>query len=156
MKRVTLDTNVFPVDDLAEARGKFELVHVTVTGREVERAPPHVHLEGTGRASETLWLGESRLNESVLASESSPPVREILDIISNGSFPAEPIEPSNLQPGQRRQLRDALIFEAHVRLGRDMFVTDDGDFLDDGRREALERRFGTRILTRAEFERLLK
>ena len=49
------------------------------------------------------------------------------------------------------QLSDARILEAHVRDGRDVFVTDDEkDFIHDGRRERLEAELRTRILTRVE------
>lgn len=38
---------------------------------------------------------------------------------------------------------DAMQLEGHIRSGRDIFVTDDGDFLD--RRDALRERFGVKI-----------
>lgn len=57
-----------------------------------------------------------------------------------------------LTSGQRRQLRDAMIFCAHVRERREIFVTNDANaFIDEGRREKLERQFNTRIMKAAEF-----
>ncbi len=70
-------------------------------------------------------------------------------VLSSGSFPRSP---ANLSHGQRRQFRDALILEAHIREGRNIFVTnDERGFIRDGRREKLEALFPVRILTRAEF-----
>jgi predicted nucleic acid-binding protein len=52
----------------------------------------------------------------------------------------------------QRQLRDAMILEAHVRNGRDVFITDDKKaFINNGRRDALRSFLKTRILTKEEF-----
>jgi hypothetical protein len=94
--------------------------------------------------------GEGRYGRAVYASDASAQsLDQILRIVSCGSFPSSR---ANLSDGQRRQLRDALIFEAHVRDARDVFVTnDERAFIRDGRRQELEARFDTRILTGAEF-----
>jgi hypothetical protein len=70
-------------------------------------------------------------------------------VLSNGSFP--PVR-ANLSAGERRQLRDALILEAHIREGRTIFVTnDERAFIRDGPRVKLEALFPVRIMTREEF-----
>jgi len=155
MKRVTLDTNMLPADDLLEAaqgRG-FQFARVTVTDREVEGTQFQVHLVGLGTVAETAVWDESRWDEAVWASEDSS-LEEILQIISNGSFPRSR---DSLSAGQRRQLRDAMILEAHIREGRDIFVSNDcRAFIRDGRREQLEANFKTKIMVLEEFESLLQ
>jgi hypothetical protein len=45
-----------------------------------------------------------------------------------------------------------MIFQAHVRERRDIFVTgDERGFIRDGHRERLQARFDTRIMTQDEF-----
>jgi hypothetical protein len=45
-----------------------------------------------------------------------------------------------------------MIFQAHVREQRDIFVTKDTHaFIRDGRREKLEQQFNTRVMTPEEF-----
>lgn len=152
MKKITLDTNVLPGRDVLEcaSRAGMDVAVVTVTEREVEGTPFVVHLRSLQAINETGVYGEARYGSAVYASQA--PARsldEILRIVSNGSFPSSR---ANLSDGQRRQLRDALILEAHVRDSRDVFVTnDERAFIRDGRRQELEARFNTRILTRAEF-----
>lgn len=153
MTRVTLDTNILPIDDLlspARAQG-FEIARVTVTDREVEGT--QVYLAGLDTVAETAVWGESRWDEAVWASDNAS-LEEILKIISNGSFPRFR---NDLTDGQRRQLRDAMIFEAHVREARDIFVSnDDRAFVRDGRREQLEAKFNTKIIGRDEFAALFR
>ena len=154
MTRVTLDTNILPATQLIEtARGRdFTFARVTVTDREVEGTPYEVNLEGVGTLLETGVWDESRWGKAVYASEDSP-LAEILGVISNGSFPSDR---SNLSKGQRRQLRDAMIFEAHLRERNHIFVTNDQKaFIRCGRREAFETRFDTQILTEQEFRQQL-
>jgi hypothetical protein len=75
----------------------------------------------------------------------------LLRIVSNGSFPARERR-STLSPGERRQLRDAMILSTHIREGRDIFVTNDAKgFIQGGRRELLETEFGIRVMTTLEF-----
>ncbi len=81
-------------------------------------------------------------------------LEEILTIIANGGFPKKQ-ERDALFPGHQRQLRDAMIFEAHARSGAEYFVTTDQTaFIKWGRRDQLEERFESRILTVVEFLKL--
>lgn len=157
MTRITLDTNV--LDDETEglteaAQGNgFEFARVTVTDREVEDTPYQVHLIGLGEVAETTVWGESRWGEAVWAAGESS-LERILQIISNGSFPRRR---DSLGDGERRQLRDAMIFEAHIREARNIFVTKDHKaFIRDGRREKLEATFKTQIMVPEEFKALLQ
>jgi hypothetical protein len=65
---------------------------------------------------EFLWAGANE--------EKMSDLEAILKIISNGSFPKSG-KRELLTDGQRNQLRDAIIFEAHVREKREIFVTTD-------------------------------
>jgi hypothetical protein len=98
-------------------------------------------------------LDESRLDETVPPLNSHADVLErALAIISNGSFPP-PGNRNALSDGQRRQLRDAMIFEAHVRHRRHALVTRDArGFINEGRRDRLELLGLTRIVTPTELE----
>jgi len=74
----------------------------------------------------------------------------ILAIISDGSFP-RPGRRESLSLGEQRQLRDAMIYEAHVRSRRHLFVTNDRRaFVRHGKREVLERLGSTKIFTSGE------
>ncbi len=154
---VTLDTNVLPVNDLLESERSrdFDFAAVSVTERETEGSTLQVQLVRLTQVPETFFLGESILGKADLGSDDSASILEsILAIISNGSFPKNR---EMLSAGERRQLRDAMIFEAHVRNCRDIFVTcDERAFVRDGRRQVLEEQFKTRILTRTEFTDFLK
>ena len=93
---------------------------------------------------------ESRWDSAVWASDDSP-LEEVLSTISNGSFPA-PSQRSHLTRGERKQLRDAMILEAHLRENRDIFVTDDRRaFINRELAQRLEARFATRIMTSVQF-----
>ena len=82
---------------------------------------------------------------------------DTLNAISNGSFPPQG-KREKLSPGQKRQLRDAMVFVTHVRERHDIFVTDDASgFINDGRRKYLEGRSNTKILRSEElFDFLLR
>ena len=152
---VTLDTGVFPAAKLiSEAVTKgFDLARVTVTDRELEGTDIRVEIVGLGLIRESAVWAESHWDKAVWASDESA-LREILKVISNGSFP---LSRDNLTPGQRSQLRDAMILDAHVRQGRGVFVsTDTRAFVRHGRRERLEALYGIRILTKVEFEALVR
>lgn len=98
---------------------------------------------------EVLHLDETPLDVGVLADDAPPSTFEILDVVSNGSYPRGR---EALTRGQRRQLRDAMALQAHTRVSRDVFVSDDVKaFVNDGRRERLEDMCRTRILTVDEF-----
>jgi hypothetical protein len=171
---LTLDTNQLDDDRLGRFSAMIPVPHelacVTVSERERGAgldvklgAVPETMVWGESRWGEATWggpiselfvLDESLLDGgAVLAAEGHVDVLEsALTIISNGSFPARG-ERDSLSEGQRRQLRDAMIFEAHVRHRRHALVTDDArGFIKDGRRPKLERLGQTRIVTFAEFE----
>jgi hypothetical protein len=101
---------------------------------------------------ETAVWGESVWDGAVWGGPSEGNCLEkALVIIGDGSFPP-PNRRDTLTDGERRQLRDAMIFCAHVRAQRQIFVTDDSrGFVRGGRRQQLERNFGTRIMTCNEF-----
>ena len=153
---VTLDTNLLPADELVAkgVRLGINFSIASVTERELGRDDPRVEVQNLVRTNETAVWDESEWDRAVFADESSRDRLEaILHIISNGSFPQRR---DALSEPQRRQLRDAMILEAHVRDGRSIFVTNDHKgFIRHGRRERLESALGTRILSRVEFESLL-
>lgn len=150
---ITLDTNVLPGDDvLAVGRQRGdEFRIVTVTARELDGHPIKaalIHLNEP--IPETGVWGESLWDEAEWASEEEADLfASILNIISGGSFPHGN---SELTPGEQRQLRDAMILEAHVKAGRVVFVTDDRRaFVLHGRRDALQALCKTKICTSAEY-----
>jgi len=112
---------------VAEGLG-IDLDHVPVSDREMKSyaaAPP------SGGVAETAVYGESRYDRAVYASDSSMSVPEdVLDLISSDSFPSRGRQDS-VTSGQRHPFRDAMIVEAHVRTGRDIFVSDDRKALSD-------------------------
>ena len=152
MKKITLDTNVLPGTEFIScaARLGLDLAVISVTEREVEGTAFEVDLRPLSAVNETGVYGEARYGRTVYASqESAECLDDILKVVSNGSFPSSR---ADLSDGQRRQFRDALILEGHVRDGRDVFVTNDQRaFILDGRRHRLETTFNTRIMTSAEF-----
>jgi hypothetical protein len=100
---------------------------------------------------ETLTLDESRLGMAVLGGDESPSRFEaILAIIGDGSFPRRG-EREELTDGQRRQLRDAMILEAHTRNGRDVLVSNDVKAFGREKRSKLEAVCHTKIRTVDEF-----
>jgi len=157
MTTVTLDTNTVDDPQVIEAalRAGFDLVRTTVTDRELESSGIQAALPGENAVYEPFVLGESRLGFAVLGSETGADTFErLLQIISNGAFPPKGRR-SNLSPGERRQLRDAMILSTHIREGRQIFVTRDvKGFIRDGRRELLEREFRIKIMTAEEFLKL--
>jgi len=104
------------------------------------------------RTVETAAWSESHWGNATWGDPASSGCLEaVLAIISAGGFPPTG-QRSSLTDGQRRQLRDAMIFCARVRAGRHIFVTNDvRGFVRGGRRAQLERDFRTRIMTRDEF-----
>lgn len=183
MIRVTVDTNIFDADKQAALKEmasglEVEFAFVTVSGREVrgtDIAPPSpIEIQESGVWGESewgqfIWADEPGLESQVSdesfagsavagSSKGASVLESVLRLISHGAFPP-PDQRSNLTRGQRRQLRDAMIFQAHVRDHRDVFLTDDRKaFLgrDGGVRRSLEDAFGTKILTLSEFEGFCK
>ena len=172
--RVTLDTNQLDqvqVDRLGELLpSPHELAIVSVSARERDetaelRTITETAVWGESRWGEAVWggdpvgepfvIGESPLGVGVVVDDAHADILEsALSVISNGSFPP-PGNRDDLSDGQRRQLRDAMIFEAHARAGRHVFVTNDRKgFINDGRRETLQALGRTRIVTPLEVEQL--
>jgi len=150
---VTLDTGAVEPEVLQRAQDLDAAVQVvTVTVREVEGTSFSVVVAPLPSVAEAAVWDESRWGEAAFFDPAAGvDLEEILTIISDGGFPKEH-ERDALSPGQRHQLRDAMIFEAHARSGADYFVTNDMKaFIRGGRREQLEARFGSRILTVDEF-----
>jgi len=70
------------------------------------------------------------------------------DIYANGSITRSKITTAK----QRNTLRDALIFESHLKNKNDIFVTkDEKGFVKYGHREKLQDRYNTQIMTYNEF-----
>lgn len=169
---VTLDTNVLDAHRISEIRAAvgnraINLATVTVNERERGGFPvevdvvPETAVWGESRWDEAVWSGpipellvldETPLGSGVLSGDRDADVFErVLRIVSNGSFPG-PGSRDRLTAPQRRQLRDAMTFEAHCRQRRHLFVSDDKRaFINHGRREALQSLGRTRILTSDEF-----
>jgi hypothetical protein len=156
---VTVDTNVFSEAKMARmsraADGlDIDLVPTTVSLRErpLEASDPRWIVRETAVWNEARW-GEAVWGGPISETlgESDSRFEAILLIISNGSFP-KPGQRDDLSKGERRQLRDALILEAHARENRDVLVSDDARaFIHDGRRERLEQLCKTRVMTVEEF-----
>lgn len=171
---VTIDTNQLDDHRIRRLRALLYLPHelafVTVTGRERGEVRwnigsiPESLVWGESRWGEAVWgrpipeawvLGESPLGAAVLGGEDHVDVLETaLVVITDGSFPHSGKRDA-LTGGQLRQLRDAMIFEAHVRERRHLLVTEDAKgFISRGRRAKLEALGRTRILTPDELEAL--
>ncbi len=154
MTTVTLDTNIAPVERVTDAvlAAQFDFAVVSVTDRELSESSLQVSVAPIERIPETWVMGESVLGQAVLGGSCDAECfEEALAIVSNNSFPRRD-QRGSLTPGQRRQLRDAMIFCAHVRAHRDILVTNDArGFIDGGRRAVLEERFSTKIMTADEF-----
>lgn len=171
--RVTLDTNILDRDGKIRISNctfgtDIELACVTVSDRELHNSTSgDVHIgsiQESGVWGESKWgaLWSGHIREDFVIGESPLGTGQIggsgalfelvLATISSGSFPKRGMR-DNLSKGERRQLRDAMIFVAHVRESREIFVTNDQKgFVGHGRREALEGIGRTKIMTIAEFE----
>jgi len=151
MKRITIDTNILPLDDIIVdvcKKNGYEYTVVSVTEREVEGSDFEKDIDDVPKIPETAVWNESPWGNAVWPDKDNS-FEEIIDIISSGSFPKDR---SNLTDAQKRMLRDAMILEAHVREKRDIFITNDKRaFINHGRRERIENKFGTKILTKTEF-----
>ena len=150
--KVTFDTNVADRVDLvrvAIARG-FGVFVTSVTNREL--LPSDIVPVTNELILEVAVFDESSFGNAVLGSDRDAEIFEnTLTILSNGSFPRPGLR-DRLTEGERRQLRDAMIFAAHVRQSHDVFVSDDERaFVSTGRREKLERISNSKIMTSVEF-----
>lgn len=189
MLKVTIDTNVYPTtaearQELAALaqRHDLDIVIVSVSKREMKDSDIQVEFEEISEAcvwgesprgearwgadrtggktiSEAVVLGETPLGSGRLGTAPDVDLNEVLDVISNGSFPPSG-KRKELSAGQRRQLRDAMILEAHIFHRRDVFVSNDAKAYigkaDGKRREHFERKYGVKIMTRPEFEAWLE
>ena len=126
-----------------------EFDYTTVTDRETE-GKSYATVDSGVR--ETMVFGEGRFGQAVFGSDASQPTLDmILAVNSNRSFPPRE-KRDGLTQGHRRQLRDAMILQAHVRENRDALVTEDAKgFISDGRRERLELVCRTKIFRVEEF-----
>jgi hypothetical protein len=170
---VTVDTNVLgetTIERLTRSVSglEVEFAPTTVSGREWPERASRLRkmvresaVWGESQWGQAVWrgpvyeavvLGESFVGECVVVGEESASlVEEILEIIGNGSFP-KPGDRDELTLGQRHQLRDAMILEAHVREGRDVLVSEDVTaYVRHGRRKRLEELCKTQIMTTDEF-----
>jgi hypothetical protein len=147
MKTVTLDTSVFPrkhqrqeYDELiAQGRRRgFSFGVVFLTKREAYDSSFQEYMAGLDTIFTSGLVGpDAIVGEFVFASDDfAARFEEILSRITNGSFPKDR---SSLTKTERGQLRDALIFEAHVREKRDIFISKDRKaFINHGRRDCLQ------------------
>lgn len=152
--KVTVDTNVLPIEDLRallEPKG-FEFLSVTVTDRELEHTSLQNSTQGLGHAPETAVWDESRWDEAVWDDGSGQDLLEkALDIVGDGSFPKRNLR-AVLSKGQRHQLRDAIIAVTHLREGNDVLLTGDlKGFVNGGRRERFRDEMGIEVMTPDEF-----
>ena len=154
IQTVTLDSTVDPDGQVVQvglAKG-LDLAVVSVANREAEGSSFEAKLHSLDSIPETLVWNESKWGDGAWGSQlDNERFERILEIITNGSFP-RPTARESLTEAQRHQLRDAMVFAAHARDNRDIFVTDDKKaFVNHGRRQTFEREFQTRIMTSAEF-----
>jgi len=94
-----------------------------------------------------VW-DESTLDNAVWGDEGHVALQKNAILIIAGST----LPPADKRTdGQRRQLRDAMIFVAHVKDGRHILITDDArGFANHGRRDKLEALGKTKICKSAE------
>ena len=153
MLTATFDSTTRPNEGIvaaARAAG-YSVCFSSVSRRESRSTDFAQHFEGHDEVPELCLLGESALGHGRLGGQKDDDLLErILEIISNGAFPADR---DQLSRGQLHQLRDALALEAHVASGRSIFVTADvKGFITHGRRECLQQLLSTRILSCEEFQ----
>ncbi len=148
--RVTLDTSALGdlgLRRLADALG-WDIRVTSVSQRETEGSGFQSDCLGYRQIAEAVVWDDSSWDNGVWPSSGDANCLEaVLAVIGSGSFPGKS-KRVDLSRGHRHQLRDALAFCAHVREGRDIFVTcDTKAFVTGGRRGTLEGVFSTRILT---------
>jgi hypothetical protein len=154
MQTVTFDSTARP-DDPIVVKAMDAGLHVafaSVSLKEPRGTPDFVvKIRAHELLPELGIFDEGQFGEARFAGQpSSERLENILAIVSNRGFPTNGCQ---LTKGERHQLRDALILEAHSAAGRKIFVTNDSKaFITNGRRERLEALLGTRILNHSEFE----
>ena len=176
---ITLDTNLIDAVQIDQLSARLEgtpheFVFISVTERErgfeigfAGRKVVETAVWGESPWG-SLWGGPKpapfAIGESLVAPDYAPTGRydvlgddhdavlfeAALVIIGNGSFPRVG-EREQLTDGQRRQLRDAMIYAAHVRERRHVLVSNDQRaYVNHGKRERLENLGATKIRTAAE------
>ncbi len=154
LKRITLDTNVLPADDLLRSvpEGTCEFAVISVTEDETAGTGIAISLRSLERVPELLGYGQGPYGAHAYGGVPDKECcKTALTIISNGAL-SDPFNHATLTDGERRQQRDAVIMCTHVRDQRDIFVTNDvRGFIRGGRREQLQAAFRTTIMTRDEF-----
>jgi hypothetical protein len=156
MLTVTLDTNTLRMADALTVLDGLEVdvATTTVTAREVEGTAWAGRVKQLKQVPETLVFGESRWGEALLGDEADAArYEQLLSMLSNSGFP-KPGQREALTGGQKRLQRDAMILAAHVREGRDIFVSNDTKAIGrsgEALRERLLRDFGIRAMTLDEF-----
>jgi hypothetical protein len=176
---ITIDTNLVDPKEVAPLEKVLtdiphEIGFVSVTEREhgyeigyLGRRVTESGVWGESPWGSSNWSGPKPaqfvVGESTVAPDGAIPghydvvagdgslLESALTIISAGSFPKIG-QRENLTSNVRRQLRDAMIFEAHVRAGRHVLVSNDVKaYVKDGRRARLEALGRTKIRTLVEF-----
>lgn len=150
-KTLTVDTNTVDNAEIfaAAQTAGYNVTHTSVTDREIGSAKIVRHSTGVPLL-EAAVNGQSLIGSCVIARDDEKDrLSALLKIISNGSCSLDGQEKTD---GENRQVRDAMILSAHIRAGRDIFVTNDAKgFISHGRREKLASMFGVRIMTAIEF-----
>ncbi len=149
---LTIDTNT--IDCLDEIKNYLpadvDIATTTVTTRELRGTSYISKLNSLPSIPEVGIWGEFNWGEAPWEGGADPFFEDVLKIISNGSFP-KPGQRENLSKPELNQLRDAIIFSTHLREKRTIFVTNDKKaFISHNRREKLESKFSTKIVTEKE------
>lgn len=152
MEAVTLDTNIFPIADIADLVSKagYSAEVVSVTNRELEGTDLSAEANKLPEIPETFHFGEGSFGRMMFGGiQDADDFEKILHVITSGSHPKDR---DNLTPKQLNHRRDALILQSHIRAGRRIFVSnDERGFVKHGRRELLENLFGIKIFNKSEF-----
>jgi hypothetical protein len=171
--RVTLDTNQLDAERIVALREAaqnagvaVEFCTVTVNIRErghsagleavLESAVWGESEWGTSRWSEPLGepfvIGESLIGQGVIVGDDTASIYDAaLRIVSNGGVRPKNGKRVELTDGNRRHIRDAMTFAAHVRERRHVLISLDKHLSGPSNRPKLQSLGQTWILTPAEF-----